>query len=140
MPNYLLMEEKMLQPYRPQGFPPNPMRIGILDYLRELRQEVFPFDRENRLRIVGLEEVLLASGDNFLEVSLYIRKILTGKANELEANMGNIQFIFRYHLNRADDFWFEAGANRRITLRHIFGSPMRENNGAEFYRVGFNLT
>ena len=59
MGNYLLIEERMLKTYRPNGFPPNPERIGFLDYLRELRQEVFPFTSENRLLIVGLEDVLL---------------------------------------------------------------------------------
>ena len=47
MPGYLLIEEKMLKPYRPQGFEPNPIRMGILDFMRELRQEVFPFTRDH---------------------------------------------------------------------------------------------
>jgi len=144
MGNYLLIEEKMLQPYRERGFSPNPQRIGFLDYLRELRQEVFPFTGENRLRIVGLEDVLLAAGtgDNLLQVSLFIRKILTSRANELDANLGQVQIIFRRPLKRADDFWFEPGGSHRVSLRPIFGSPMRESDsyGNEFYRVGFNLT
>ena len=140
----MLIEEKMLQPYRSKGFQPNPWRMGILDYLRELRQEAFPFTRENRLRIVGLEEVLLSAGtgDNLLQVSLFICKILTSKANELEANMGSIQVIFRRPLKRADDFWFAPGGEKRVSLRPIFGSPMKVTNGSgnEYYQVGFNLT
>ena len=145
MPGYLLIEEKMLKPYRPHGFEPNPIRMGILDFMKELRQEVFPFTREqHKLRIVGLEEVLMAAGPdpNLLEVSLYIRQILTSRANELEANMGWVQVIFRNPLKRADDFWFEPGARQRITLRPIFGSPVPSVNGNsnECYQVGFNLT
>jgi hypothetical protein len=140
----MLIEKNMLQPQRPKGFQLNPWRIGILDYLRELRQETFPFSRENRLRIVGLEEVLLAAGtgDNLLKVSLFIHNILTSKANELEANMGWVQVIFRWPLKRADDFWFEPGGGQRLSLRPIFGSPMKDNNGSgnECYRIGFNLT
>jgi hypothetical protein len=145
MPGYLLIEEKMLKPYRPQGFEPNPIRMGILDFMRELRQEVFPFTREqHKLRIVGLEEVLMAASPepNLLGVSLYIRQILTSRANELEANMGWVQVIFRNPLKRANDFWFEPGARQRITLRPIFGSPVPLVNGNanECYQVGFNLT
>jgi hypothetical protein len=145
MPGYLLIEEKMVKPYRPQGFEPNPIRMGILDFMRELRQEVFPFTREqHKLRIVGLEEVLLAASPepNFLGVSLYIRQILTSRANELEANMGWVQVIFRNPLKRADNFWFEPGARQTITLRPIFGSPVPlvNGNGNECYQVGFNLT
>jgi hypothetical protein len=118
--------------------------MGILDYLRELRQEVLPFTREHRLRIVGLEEVLLAAGtgENLLQVSLCIRGILTSRANELEATMGAVQVVFRRPLKRAADFWFDPGGNQRVSLRPIFGSPMKETDayGSEFYRAGFNLT
>src|SRR4030042_6613372 len=124
MPGYLLIYQGMLKPYRPQGFEPNPTKMGILDFMKELRQEVFPFTREqHKLRSVGLEKVSMAAGPdpNLLEVSLYIRQILTSRANELEANMGWVQVIFRNPLKRADDFWFEPGARQRITLRPIFG-------------------
>ena len=142
MAGYLIIEEKMFKPFRVNGFEPNPMRMGILDYMRELRQEVFPFRREHRLRIVGLEEVLLAAGGNSMDVSLFIRNILASRANELEANMGLVQVVFRRQLKRSDDFWFELGGNRRMSLRPIFGSPVKESDqtGNEYYMVGFNLT
>jgi hypothetical protein len=144
MGNYLLIEEKMLQPSRPKGLLPNPQRIGFLDYLRELRQEVFPFTSGNKLLIVGLEDVLLAAGNdkNLLKVSLEIRKILTSRANELEANLAQVQIVFRRPLKRADNFWFELGGNQRVSLRPIFGSPSPQPgpSGTEFYLVGFNLT
>ena len=144
MGNYLLIEEKMLKPYRPNGFSPNPQRIGFLDYLRELRQEVFPFTSENKLLIVGLEDVLLAagSGENLLKVSLGIRAILTSRANELNSNLGQVQIVFRWPLKRADNFWFDPGGNRQVSLRPIFGSPSFQigPSGTEFYLTGFNLT
>lgn len=143
MPGYVLIEEKMLKPYRPQGFEPNPMRMGILDFMRELRQEEFPFTGDQpKLRIVGLEEVLLAAGPNLLEVSLFVRYTLVSRANEMEKNMGPVQIIFRNALKRADDFWFEPGGRQRITLRPVFGSPVPfvNGNGNECYQVGFNLT
>jgi len=143
MPGYVLIEEKMLKPYRPQGFEPNPIRMGLLDFMRELRQEEFPFTGDQpKLRIVGLEEVLLAAGPNLLEVSLFVRHTLTSRANEMGKTMGSVQIIFRNALKRADDFWFELGARQRITLRPIFGSPVPFVNGSgnECYQVGFNLT
>ena len=129
MPGYLLVEERFLQPHSSRGFPPNPVRMGFLDYLRALRQEVFPFNRSKKLRLVGLEEVLLAAGtgDNLLTVCLYIREILASRANELEANIGRIQVVFRRPLKRAEDFWFDPGGGHRVSLRPIFGSPVREN-------------
>ncbi len=118
--------------------------MGVLDFLRELRQEVFPFDRNQKLLLVGLEEVLLAAGtgDNLLTVSLEIRRILVSRANELNSNMGSIQVIFRRALKRAEDFWFDPGGGHRVSVRPIFGSPVRNSDarGNEFYQVGFNLT
>lgn len=37
---------------------------------------------------------------------------------------------------------FEALGGRRITLRPIFGSPMKNSDpsGNEYYQAGFNLT
>lgn len=142
MAGYLLIEEKMMKPFRARGFEPNPYRIGVLDYLRELRQEVFPFSREHRLRIVGLEEVLMAAEHNLEEIAPFIRRIMTSRANELNANLAWVQIVFRRHLKRADDFWFETGGGRRISLRPIFGSPMKDNDqsGNDFYQTGFNLT
>jgi len=144
MPGYMLVEEQMMRPYRQNGINPNPVRMGLLDYLRELRHEVFPFNEDQKLRIVGLEDVLLASDDSHRrEVELFIRRILTSKANELEAcNLGWVQMVFRRPLRRADDFWFVAGGSTRVSLRPLFGSPMKETDasGNEYYLVGFNLT
>jgi hypothetical protein len=141
MPNYYLIEERMMKPIKPDGMDVHPVRRGFLDYLRELRQDEFPFPRGHKIAVEGLEDVLLAAGDSLSEVEERIRGILTSRANELESMGTNVQVIFRDKLQKADDFWVEAGVNRRLSLRRIFGSPRRYNrNGIELFIVGFNLT
>lgn len=144
MPGYLLIDEKMLRPIRAQGFQPNPLRLGLLDYLRELRQETFSFTGEQQIQVVGMEDVLLAAeqAHALLEVSLGIRNTMARCANELNSNLGQVQVVFRRSLMRADDFWFDAGGVKRISLRPIFGSPTKnvDPNGNEYFQVGFNLT
>lgn len=143
MPGYHLIEERMLKPFHPDGIEPHANRKGFLDYMRELRQESFPFPCGYRLRVEGLEDVLLAAGDRLQEVEEFIHDTLARRANELDAVMGtNVQVIFRPRLQLADDFWVEAGLNRHLSLRRIFGRPSRQPgpNGAEFFFVGFNLT
>lgn len=142
MAGYLLIEEKMLQPYKTDGFPPNPDCLGLLDYLRELRQEVLPFAQGQRLRIVGVEDVLLAAGDNLSEVASFIHDTMAAKANELNARLPNVQVVFRYPLRQANDLWIEAGLDKHLSLRRIFDSPPKQvdRSGNEFYFVGFNLT
>ena len=86
---------------------------------------------------------LLAAGARHMEVSLFIRNVLASKAFELDAaNLGLVQVVFRRFLKRADDFWFEVGGGKRVSLRPIFDSPMRETDayGNDYYRIGFNLT
>ncbi|MBI4455139.1 MAG: hypothetical protein HY644_04485 [Acidobacteria bacterium] len=142
MPGYVLLEEKYLQPAKPDGFEPNPDPMGILDYLRELRQETFPFNEGKRLRIVGVEDLLIDASEKQMEVDGFIHQILISKANELNSLLGTtVQVVFRRPLHRAEDFWIENGMTK-ISLRRIFGSPEKkcDRNGNEYYLVGFNLT
>lgn len=143
MPGYRLIEERMLKPFRPDGIEPHPNRKGFLDYMRELRQDPFPFPRGYKMRIEGLEDVLLAAGAQLTEVESLIHRTLVNRANELNSVMGtDVQVIFRDKLQKSDDFWVEAGISKRLSLRRIFGTPIRRQgpNGTEFFFVGFNLT
>lgn len=141
MAGYLLVHESMLQPNKANGIAPHPHRLGLLDYLREMRQDVFPFAPGQKIHIVGVEDVLLAAGDGLDDVISYIHRTMTSRASELEKMGGFVQVVFRRRLVRADDFWFEHGA-QRISLRRLFDSPQRQVDrlGNEFYTVGFNLT
>jgi hypothetical protein len=142
MPGYRLIEERMLKPSNLDGIEPHPNSKGFLDYLRELRQDPFPFSRGYKLRVDGLDEVLLAAGDQVTEVESFIHNILVSRANDLYSVMGtDVQVIFRHRLQKSDGFWFEAGL-QKVSLRQIFGSPSRHRgpNGTEFFLAGFNLT
>jgi hypothetical protein len=142
MPGYRLIEGRMLKPFNPDGIEPHPNCKGFLDYLRELRQDSFPFPRGYKLRVDGLEDVLLAAGDRLPEVQSFIHNVLASRANELYSVMGtDVQVIFHQRLQLAADFWVEAGLRRHLSLRQIFGTPRRLQgpNGTEFFYVGFNL-
>jgi len=91
--------------------------------MRELRQESFPFPEGHKLMVVGIEEVLIAAGDQREEVEAFIHHTLASKANELNAYRINVQIIFRRPLMSAHDFWFELGGGKRISLQRIFDSP-----------------
>ena len=142
MSGYFLLEEKQMQPFKPNGFPPNPVRMGFLDYMRELRQEPFPFPEGRKLLVVGIEEVLISAGDQLPEVEAFVHDTLARKANELNSYRIGVQIVFRRTLKSAQDFWFEIGGSRRISLRRIFDSPPLKSDlaGNEYYFVGFNLT
>lgn len=141
MAGYLLVHESQLSPRKTDGILPNPQRLGFLDYLRELRQDVFPFGSGQRLLIVGVEDVLLAAGGNRSDTMSWMHRVMTSRASDLENMGGWVQILFRRRLVRADDFWFEHG-QQRVSLRRLFDSPEHQvdRSGNEFYIVGFNLT
>lgn len=141
MAGYLLIEERFMQPNRENGVQPNAVRMGFLDYLRELRDEPFHFPRGHKILIEGVEDVLNAAGANRDDLSSYLHDLLASRANELERMGGMVQIVFKRRLNQASDFWFDVG-DERVSLRRIFGSPNKQDDraGNEFYMVGFNLT
>lgn len=140
MAGYLIIESKFLKDERESGIEPNQVRMGFLDYLRELREESFQLRRGHKILIEGVEEVLIAAGENRDAVASYIHDLLASRANELERIGGYVQIVFKRKLSQADDFWFEVGLER-VSLRRIFGSPHKqERAGNEYYTVGFNLT
>lgn len=139
MAGYMLIEQKMLKPYKADGIPPNAQEIGFLDYLRELRQEVFPFARGSRLRIVGFEDALLAADDREA-IGAEFHRLLVARANELEQMGSLVQIVFAWPLHFGDELWFERG-RERIALRRVFGHVRQEQEGSVvYYLTGFNLT
>ena len=139
MAGYMLIEKKMMKPKKGGGVAPNPQELGFLDYLRELRQEVFPFKRGTKLRVVGFEETLLAAQDRN-ELSAEIHEMLVARANELESMGGFVQVVFEGELHYGEELWFERG-KERIGLRRVFGNVRREQEGINvYYHTGFNLT
>lgn len=140
MAGYMLIERKMLRPHKADGVPPHEQEIGFIDYLRELRQEVFPFSRGSNLRVVGLEETLLAAQDRD-ELSADIHRLLAARANDLERMSGFVQVVFEWPLGYGNDLWFTRGAAERIPLRPLFGSVRPHHEGTNlYYLAGFNLT
>lgn len=139
MAGYMLIEKKMLQPHKADGIMPHTRELGFIDYLRELRQEVFPFQRGSKLRLIGFENVLLDAQDR-QQIAADVHGLLAARANELEQMGGFVQVVFEWQLFYGDELWFERG-RERIPLRGVFGRVRREQTGSNVYFLtGFNLT
>jgi hypothetical protein len=141
MAGYLLIERRFLQPNRENGVVPNSVRMGFLDYLRELRDAPFHFPRGYKILIEGVEDVLIAAGENRDDVSSYIHDLLASRANDLERMGGQVQVVFERRLVKAADCWFEHGMEK-ISLSRLFGPHVKQDErwGNMFFIVGFNLT
>src|SRR5437773_12466328 len=97
MPGYLLIEQNKLSPPQPpgRGVPVNKTRIGILDFLRSLEDEDFPYDENSSLMIVGIEHVLLAARPDMEAAAKKIRALLNRCARSFNnRNCGDVQIVF----------------------------------------------
>ena len=139
MPGYFLVQTDGFKPARADGLDPHPVRIGFLDYLRELKQESFPFPKGHKLRVEGIEQVLLASDSNLQEIESAIHSVLSSRAGELEQRAILVQIVFDSDLSKADDFWFKVGG-RRVTLKWLFNPGSVKQWGDGIYFIPFNLT
>lgn len=141
MPGYYLIEQSTLTPFKANGVAPYPNEMGILDFLRELAADEFPFARFYELRILGLEQVLYASRPDDTARALEIRHRLQQAAQDLERRMLSIQIVFEGELKHGDTLWSEY-RGQRLAIGHIFGSPPPHNDmyGNRTFTINFNLT
>lgn len=140
MAGYILVAQKELSPPKPRGMKRYDEAIGLLDFLRELRQEHLPFAQGARLRVEGLEEVLFAAKPDYAPVALRIRQVMKEAANELQQKLVTVQVVFKGR--------FERGRQLHVVYRDeplpiylIFNTPTSEEvQGSTVYRVSLNLT
>jgi len=141
MPAYQLIERAMLAPYRANGVEPYQNEIGILDLLRDLTDEDFPYPQFYELRVVGLEEVLYAARPDEAPLAMEIRRRLKAAASDFERRMVSVQVVFQEPLMHGDRLWAEY-RGQRLPVGHIFGSPTLESDaqGNRFCRAHYALT
>lgn len=141
MPGYQLIEQRALQPFKANGIAPFPEEMGILDFLRELAADEFPFPKFTRLRLVGLEQVLYSAHPDERNIALEIRHRLQSAAQDLQTRLLQIQVIFQGELKRGDTLWLEY-RGQRLPIDYIFGSPLPQTDslGNRHLNASFNLT
>lgn len=143
MPGYVLLEQRSLTPPRPsgQGVKANSQEIGFGDFLRELKQDEFPFNENSSLRVVGIEDVLLAARPNMDEFCIRLRNTLQSFGNSFfSKGCGDVQIVFRGELVRGANL-IVRHPTAEIKIYLIFGSPAPEEiNGQRIYKSSFNLS
>lgn len=141
MPGYQLIEEDHMQPRAPKGIVRSRECIGLIDFLRELNEDPFPFAKFSEVCITGVEEVLFAARPNDSELSTEIHRRLNAAAADLERRLLDIQVVFTGKIVRGADMFVEyRGAALPIGL--IFNHPKKheDSNGNVFYPMEFHLS
>jgi len=141
MKGYEILEQRHLTLFREDGLTPNDIKIGLLDFLRELNAGSESISRHSSFMVVGIDDVLyLTKSDQRRAIALDIHKILQSAANELERKTNEVQIVCKGKLVRGDSLWIEY-RGETLPIDFIFGTPItHEIHGFRVYTAGFNLS
>lgn len=139
MPGYEIIEKKNLKTFNSEGIEPNEIKIGFLDFLREVKNysgEIKPY---SSFLVVGIEEVLFMADDR-IAISKEIHKILQSGASDLQRKMIQVQIACKDELKRGASLYL-IYHKEELSLDYIFGSTSPYDvNGIKIYKTGFNLS
>ena len=141
MKGYEIFEERHLKRYREDGIAPHEIRIGLLDFLRELRGGMEGIPSLSSYMVIGIDDVLYMAGtEGRKDVAKIIHNILQKAADALEKKKIEVQIVCKGKLMKGESLWLEY-RNERLPIDYIFGTTTkREVRGNPVYATGFNLS
>ena len=141
MKGYEILERRYLNIYREDGIAPYEIKIGFLDFLRELNAEPEGLSRYSSFMVVGIDDVLyLAEREKRHAIALDIHKVLQSAATDLEKKKIEVQIICKGKLVPGAALWIEY-RGEQLPIDFIFGTPVkREIRGLPVYTTSFNLS
>ena len=141
MRGYEILEQKYLKLYREDGITPYKIKIGLLDFLRELNAGSEDLSRCSSYMVVGIDDVLyLTKRDQRRAIALDIHKVLQSAANDLEKKKIEVQIVCKGRLVPGAALWIEY-RGEKLPIDFIFGTPIkREIHGFPVYTTSFNLS
>ncbi len=141
MKGYEIFEERYLNLYQENGIVPHEIRIGLLDFLRELQGGLEGIPSYSSYMVTGIDEVLYLTGtDRCKDAALAIHRTLQAAAQKLEQKKIEVQIVCKGKLMKGDSLWLEY-RSERLPIDYIFGTPTkREVRGHPVYATGFNLS
>ncbi|KJR40410.1 hypothetical protein MCHI_003702 [Candidatus Magnetoovum chiemensis] len=139
MPGYEIIEKKNLKTFNLNGIKPYDIKIGFLDFLREVRNYSREIERYSSFLVFGIEEVLFMSDDR-IAISKEIHKILQSGASDFQRKMIQVQIACKDELTKGEMLYL-IYRKEKLTLDYIFGSTSTHDvNGIKIYTTGFNLS
>lgn len=139
MSQYYIIEQRNLPAM--QGHTAEAVRIGFLDFLRELESDPPGFTKYTHLLVEGVEDVLLAARPNMADTAWQIHKLLQKSAQLLAQHLcADVLIVIRNTLIPGATLQIRHPA-AVLPLHLVFGTPVGiDINGATVYPVSFNLS
>lgn len=141
MKGYEIFEQKYLKPYKDDGLDTYDIKIGFLDFLREMKSDAEGISRLSSFTVAGLDDVLyMTKAEDRLTMARKIHNILQSAASVLEKKKIQVQIVCKGRLVPGDSLFLEY-RGEKLPLAFIFGSTIRNDvRGAHVYTTGFNLS
>jgi len=141
MKGYEILEQKYLKLYREDGIAPYEIKIGLLDFLRELNAGSDVLSSCSSYMVVGIDDVLyLTKREQRRAIALDIHKVLQSAATDLERKNIEVQIVCKGRLVKGNSLWVEY-RGEKLPIDFIFGTPRKQEiRGFPVYTVSFNLS
>jgi len=141
MSGYEIFEQRYLNLYKEEGIVPYDIKIGFLDFLRELSAGAEGITRLSSFMVVGIDDVLyLAKPDERRNICSAIHRTLQSAANDLARKRIEVQIVCKGRLFKAESFWLEY-RDEKLPVDFVFGTPIRrEIRRFPVYTTSFNLS
>jgi len=141
MKGYEIFEQRYLNLYKEDGIKPHEIKIGILDFLRELNTGADGIPKFSSYMVVGVDDVLyMAKSEERRTIALNIHKILQSSAAELEKKKVEVQIVCKGKLIKGASLWVEY-RKENLPIDFVFGTPIKQEiRGFPVYTAGFNLS
>ena len=124
-----------------EGIDPYEEKIGLLDFLQELKAGPEGMVRYSSFMVMGIDDVLyLMNRELRYSIALDIHKVLQFSAKDLERKKIEVQIVCKGKLVPGANLWIEY-RGEQLSIDIIFGTPIKQKiRGFPVYITGFNLS
>lgn len=141
MSGYTILEHRITNLARQDGYPVSDNKMDILDFIREINEDPFPFNFGNEVTVEGLDKLLFDAGKDIQEIANHIRHELTSKAGVIDSQKISIYMVMLGQLKYGAYLTVEY-ARKEIPLNLIFDRVSRHdvNTHGVLYTTNANLS
>ena len=141
MSGYTILEHRITNLSRKDGYTVSDNKMDILDFIREIKEDPFPFNFGEEVTVEGLDKLLFESGKDFQEIANHIRHELTSKADAIDGQKLTIYMVMLGKLKYGAYLTVEY-ARKDIPLNLIFNRVNQHDVGTKnvIYTTNANLS
>lgn len=141
MPGYTILEHRITNLARHDGYKVSDNKMGIGDFIREIKADPFPFNFGDEVTVEGLDKLLFDAGKDVQDIANIIRHELTSKAGVIDSQKLTVYVIVLGRLKYGAYLTVEY-AHKDIPLNLIFNKVNQYDVGTKdvIYTTNANLS